>query len=237
MNPGSSNNNYPEKNEVDHLSAKLTGILQIKNKSLSEKFGNYMVSFEPSLFPMNIHKLYPGYATYILELGSGWGEFALEYAKQNPDSMYIALDKKKYRIKKSVKEQFQKKISNIRWMICNLEWIFHNVFEKKSFDKIIINFPDPWPKTRHQKHRFVGPKMIEELLLILKPGGIVEFATDNWPYMEEGLAHFESSGKWENIHGKGIILSQIPDRPESFFENLKKSEKENIYIIQLKKLY
>ena len=231
----------PVNNEIidfklrENLQKKLTYILESKNNGLSTKYKDGLIPFQPSLFPLDAKQLYPGYASYSLELGSGWGEFALELSQKNPDSLYIALDKKKYRIKKSLKEQTQKKIPNLRWMVCNLEWIFNGLFEKESFDNIFINFPDPWPKSRHQKHRFVGPELIDELTCITKPGGSLEFATDSWSYIQDVLPVFESSVHWKNMHGKGVILPSLPGRPVSFFENLKRSEKENIYIIQLEK--
>jgi tRNA (guanine-N7-)-methyltransferase len=221
---------------AEDLKKKLIYILESKNKGLHEKYNDLLIPFKLSLFPLDIRKRFPGYATYTLELGGGWGEFALEYAKTNQDTLYVALDKKKYRIKKSVKEQLQKNIPNVRWMVCNLEWIFNGLFTKQSIDKIIINFPDPWPKNRHLKHRFVGPELIDELSRVTKPGGSLEFATDSWSYMQDVVAHFDDSEKWQNIHGKKVILPRVENRPISFFEDLKRSENEHIYIIQLEKL-
>ncbi|MDH4262196.1 MAG: methyltransferase domain-containing protein [Spirochaetia bacterium] len=220
----------------ENIQKKLTYILESKNNGLSTKYKDCLIPFEPSLFPLNVKQLYPRYLSYLLELGSGWGEFALEYAQKNPDHLYIALDKKKYRIKKSAKEQTRMNIPNLRWMVCNLEWVFNGLFEKESFDKIFINFPDPWPKSRHQKHRFVGPELIAELTSITKSGGILEFATDSWLYMQDVLPVFERSLNWKNKYGDGVILPALAGRPVSFFENLKRSEKENIYIIVLEKL-
>lgn len=218
------------------LQKKLTYILESKNRGLAEKYNDYIIPFQASSFPFDVRKMYPNFASYALELGCGWGEFTLESAIGQQDTLFIALDKKKYRIKKSVKEQVRKDLSNIRWMVCNLEWVFDGIFEEQSLDKIVINFPDPWPKSRHQKHRFVGPRLIAELSKIIKTGGSLEFATDSWPYLREVAEHFEDTEKWKNKNGKKVILPRLPDRPISFFENLKRSENENIYIMELEKL-
>jgi len=225
----------PRAPEFD-LQKKLTYILETKNKGLIEKFEDFIIPFQSAKFPYDVRTMFAGYSSYCLELGCGWGEFTLESAQADKDTLHIALDKKKYRIKKSVKDQVRRNLPNIRWMVANLEWVFAGVFEKESLDKIIINFPDPWPKSRHQKHRFVGPALIEELSKITKAGGLLEFATDSWSYMEDVIGHFEDSGMWKNRNGSRIILPGKSSRPTSFFENLKRSENENIYLIELERL-
>ena len=234
------------------LQQKLVSILTSKNTSLRNSFPDNILDFHSDIFPLRIREMFPGYSHYLLELGSGWGDFCLEYARQNPETLCIALDKKKYRIKKSAKEQFAAGIKNIRWLVCHFDWKFENLFLPDSFDKIIINFPDPWPKKRHQKNRFIRPDFVKELALIARSGsglngsqnfgqgfykksGELEFATDNWKYMEDALQDFLDSHCWENIHGENVVLPFLANRPASFFEILKRQEKENIYFIQLGK--
>ena len=48
-----------------------------------------------------------------------------------------------------------------------------------SLDAAYLLYPDPWPKTRHHKRRFISPQTLGELARVLKPGGRVAFAT--WP--------------------------------------------------------
>lgn len=231
------------------IQEKLFYILKSKNQTLKDKYPQFAAGFDPETFPLDIRQVYPGYEKYVLELGCGWGEFALEYSQKNPGHFYLALDKKRYRIKKSLRihsgitseigaGQNGNDISldNLRWMVCNFDWYFHGLFLPHSFDKVIINFPDPWPKKKQTKHRFIKFEFINALHEILNKDGIIEFATDHWNYMENGLMDFNKSGKFENIHGENVILNQIQNRPESFFESLKREEKENIYIISLKKL-
>ena len=85
------------------IKRKLAGILQSKNKRLSdalpESFRDFIISYQQGVTALNPGKMYPEYSSVVLELGCGWGEFALEYALAHPDSLYLALDKKKYRIK------------------------------------------------------------------------------------------------------------------------------------------
>jgi tRNA (guanine-N7-)-methyltransferase len=49
-------------------------------------------------------------------------------------------------------------------------------------DRLFLLFPDPWPKARHAKRRFVHPAMLPVLARVLKPGGIWRVASDDPTY-------------------------------------------------------
>lgn len=51
-----------------------------------------------------------------------------------------------------------------------------------SLDRLFLMFPDPWPKTRHAKRRFVHPEMIPIVARALKPGGFWRVASDDPTY-------------------------------------------------------
>jgi tRNA (guanine-N7-)-methyltransferase len=51
-----------------------------------------------------------------------------------------------------------------------------------SLDRLFLMFPDPWPKSRHAKRRFVHPEMIPIVARALKPGGIWRVASDDPTY-------------------------------------------------------
>lgn len=51
-----------------------------------------------------------------------------------------------------------------------------------SLDRLFLLFPDPWPKARHTKRRFVHPALLPELARVLKPGGLWRIASDDPTY-------------------------------------------------------
>jgi tRNA (guanine-N7-)-methyltransferase len=51
-----------------------------------------------------------------------------------------------------------------------------------ALDKIFLMFPDPWPKARHAKRRFIHPETIPELARVLAPGGEFRVASDDPTY-------------------------------------------------------
>ena len=62
-----------------------------------------------------------------------------------------------------------------------------------SLDAAYLLYPDPWPKTRHHKRRFISPTTLGELARVLKPGSIFRFATDIEDYANWTLAHIVRS--------------------------------------------
>ncbi|MEO0637716.1 MAG: tRNA (guanine(46)-N(7))-methyltransferase TrmB, partial [Pseudomonadota bacterium] len=65
-----------------------------------------------------------------------------------------------------------------------LDWL-----PDESVDRIDLLYPDPWPKPRHFKRRFVNAQSLERFLRVLKPGGVFRFASDIDSYQNWTLAH------------------------------------------------
>ena len=187
-------------------------------------------------FPLDIKRKYPGYAHYILEIGSGWGEFAIALAKKQPDHLILALEKKKKRVLRAEKRQKSESIQNIKWMILDVSWFFDGVFGQDSFERVIINFPDPWPKKRHRKHRLMNEGLVKSLTRITSKKAMLEFASDSWSYMEESLRTLENSASWKNKNGRGVVLKEVPGRIESFYEILQKKDGKNAYYLEFEKI-
>ena len=211
---------------------KLSDIMALRSQNFAESQKSYILTFDPANFPILLQKRFPEYKSFILEIGSGWGEFTLELAKQKPDSLIIAVEKKKKRITRSIKNQINMNIENIRWMLLDVSWFFDNIFQEESFDHIIMNFPDPWPKKKHKKHRILTNRFLQSITKISRNNSLFEFASDYWSYICDALSVIENSEEWKNMNGHGVLLTNISNRPESYFQKLKIEEGENIYFLQ-----
>jgi tRNA (guanine-N7-)-methyltransferase len=62
-----------------------------------------------------------------------------------------------------------------------------------SLDRIFVLFPDPWPKSRHNKRRIVQAETVAEFARLLKPGGRLRFASDWADYVDWSLQRFIAS--------------------------------------------
>ena len=65
-----------------------------------------------------------------------------------------------------------------------LTFSIHYLFDQ-SLDAVYINFPDPWPKHRHVKHRIIQSHFIQELRRTIKKEKKVIFVTDDLSYKEQ----------------------------------------------------
>lgn len=67
------------------------------------------------------------------------------------------------------------------------------VLPAHSLGRVMVLFPDPWPKTRHHKRRFIQAASLDAMAAALRPGGQLRFASDNPDYvawtLERVLAH------------------------------------------------
>ncbi|MCS6972112.1 MAG: tRNA (guanine-N7)-methyltransferase, partial [Leptospiraceae bacterium] len=168
---------------------------------------------------------------YVLELGSGWGEFTRKMAQREPANFFLAVEKKLDRILTSTRKQKQEQITNIRYLLLDIAWFFEGVFAPQQFDRVVINFPDPWPKARHHKHRFFSTALAETLANITTPGAVLEFATDDYAYMREAMQVLEKHPQWHNRVAPWHASGSIPNRPQSYFETLHRAEGAPIYFL------
>ena len=61
-----------------------------------------------------------------------------------------------------------------------------------SIMRVFILFPDPWPRERHHKRRFICPANLDALARIIQPGGELHFASDSLDYCQWTLGHMQN---------------------------------------------
>ncbi|MGD0142088.1 MAG: tRNA (guanine(46)-N(7))-methyltransferase TrmB [Rhizomicrobium sp.] len=88
-----------------------------------------------------------------------------------------------------------------------------------SLGRVFILFPDPWPKVRHHKRRFIQTNTLDMLARVMKPGGELRFASDDADYaawtLERVIAH--PAFEWSAICAQDWKL-RPPDWPETRYE-------------------
>ncbi len=79
-----------------------------------------------------------------------------------------------------------------------------------SLDRVMILFPDPWHKVRHNKRRFLQDETAVEIARLLKPGGRVRFVTDWLDYAEWALERLERTPGLTRIMAEGEDWFAVP---------------------------
>ncbi len=135
--------------------------------------------------PGDVAELFSGnFDRLVLEIGFGGGEHLVCRALEQPDTAFIGCEPFINGMGKALSAIDNHNLSNIRLYDEDatplLDWL-----PAASFDIIYLLYPDPWPKKRHWKRRFVGPDNLNRFVSLLKPGGQLRFASDiahytNW---------------------------------------------------------
>ena len=163
---------------------------------------------------------------YILELGSGWGEFASEWIRKYPKDKYLAMEIKNDRIAKSIKVVYEKNPeAKFKVLPINFNWFLEKTLPKQSFDIIIINFPDPWPKRRHWKHRLIQKDFPHRIQTLLRPSGKIYLSTDYSPYARKILGIFQKAKGFKSLYPRPYYTREHSKLfPYTYFEKLQKEK-------------
>ena len=144
-----------------------------------------------------------------LEIGCGKGDFVCGIAKRNPDAHYIAMEKvtdvlvvavEKYASERGLGHLApnggwlapdgtvykdgnawdipEADRGNVQFFLGDAK-LLPELFPDSVFDRIYVNFCDPWPKKGYADRRLTAPGFLKEYIRVLKPGGMFCFKTDN----------------------------------------------------------
>jgi len=123
-----------------------------------------------------------------LEVGFGGGEHALAQAASHPDAGLIACEVFENgicsllsRLVPEGEDAHGKMPENLRLWTDDAR-VLLRALPGESLEKIFLLFPDPWPKARHAKRRFVHPEQLALLARVLRPGAEWRVATDDPTY-------------------------------------------------------
>jgi len=129
----------------------------------------------------------PAVAEVRLEIGFGGGEHLLAAAAANPAIGFIGCEAYINGMAKMLAAIAQRGLANIRLHHGDaadlLQWL-----PPGALSRVDLLYPDPWPKRRHWKRRFVQDASIAAIAQVLRPGGEFRFATDIADYAGWTLA-------------------------------------------------
>jgi tRNA (guanine-N7-)-methyltransferase len=130
----------------------------------------------------------------FLEIGFGGGEHLLFEAREHPHSGFIGVEPFVRGLAKVVTKIARDNLRNIRLYDQDatvlLDWL-----PAASLRRVDLLFPDPWPKKRHWKRRFVNATNLDRIVRCLQPRGTFRFATDVESYIEWTLEQVAAHGR------------------------------------------
>ncbi|WP_197513632.1 tRNA (guanosine(46)-N7)-methyltransferase TrmB [Mycobacterium sp. E2462] len=123
-------------------------------------------------------------APLVLEIGCGSGTSTLAMAKQEPDVDVIAVEIYRRGLAQLLVAIDRDQVDNIRLIRGNAVEVLQRLIAPGTLAGVRVFFPDPWPKARHHKRRFLQPGTVGMIADRLLPGGVLHVATDHAGYAE-----------------------------------------------------
>ncbi|EON32037.1 MULTISPECIES: tRNA (guanosine(46)-N7)-methyltransferase TrmB [Gordonia] len=136
---------------------------------------------EPQL---DLTELFGRDAPKVLEIGSGTGISTAAMAEAEPDVDVVAVEVYKPGLAQLLGLIDRNGLTNVRLIRGDAAIVLTELIPSSSLTGIRLFFPDPWPKSRHHKRRFVQTGTLELIADRLIPGGVLHIATDHAGYAE-----------------------------------------------------
>lgn len=128
-----------------------------------------------------------------LEIGFGGGEHLVHMARSYPQVALIGAEPFVNGIAMLLGKIRGAGVDNLRLYPGDVRDLFE-VLPPAGVEKIFLNYPDPWPKARHHRRRFVTPEYLEPLAQIAAPGAEFRIATDIPDYTRQALEEVPPQG-------------------------------------------
>ncbi len=143
-----------------------------------------LLAIEPARYPKRYFDV--DVEEVWLEVGYGGGEHLLWQAKVHPKVGLIGAEPYESGTSKLLSKLEHETVANIRLYEGDVRDVI-DALPDASIGRFFILFPDPWPKTRHHKRRFIQMEMLDRLARILRPGAELRFASDDAGYVAYAL--------------------------------------------------
>jgi tRNA (guanine-N7-)-methyltransferase len=120
-----------------------------------------------------------------IEIGTGKAAFLLNEARAHLEVNFLGIERASKYYRYAVDRIGRWGLTNVRIIRTDAATFLANSIPDNSVDCFHIYFPDPWPKRRHNKRRFLCPANLEHILRTLKTGGQLKIATDHIDYFQQ----------------------------------------------------
>tara|TARA_B100000963_G_scaffold17992_1_gene13793 strand:+ start:3900 stop:4568 length:669 start_codon:yes stop_codon:yes gene_type:complete len=208
-----------------------------RERPLSKKQKQVFLSLSKHKFDFSVlrEKDYYKKNKIFLEIGFGSGEIIFKEAKKNPNNIYIGIEYYRRGVAQLLKKIEDYNLKNIKIFHGDAHKFLKN-FSGIFFDEVWLFFPDPWPKKRHEKRRFIQKESINKLYEVIKPKGNLYISSDHKIYISWTLILFNQNDKfewlaenhldWENphadYHGSRYEVKSLKKNRMPYFLKFKK---------------
>jgi tRNA (guanine-N7-)-methyltransferase len=159
------------------------------------EYPDLVLNLESLAGEINFTQLFGRDCPVHIEVGSGKATFLVHEARAQPQVNFLGIDWAHKYYRQSVDRIGRWNLTNVRLVRAEAATFLAEFVPAESVACFHIYFPDPWPKRRHHKRRFLQASTIETMIRCLKPGGEIRVATDHTDYfawIEEAVSAYST---------------------------------------------
>jgi len=168
--------------------------------------------------PFDLDAVFGRTAPRCLEIGFGAGEVIGSLAQAHPDIDYLGMEVHRAGVGRLLLRAAQDELANLRIICHDAAEVLATAMPDRSFDSILIFFPDPWHKKRHHKRRLIDAPFVLTLARRLRPRGVLRLATDWQAYAEQMLAVCNACPELRTLSSDTGYVPRPEFRPPTRFE-------------------
>jgi tRNA (guanine-N7-)-methyltransferase len=176
----------------------------------------------PAAAPLRLH----------VDVGFGDGAFLTELARRDPGRAVVGIELSFKRALKVARRLSRTDLRNVRLLGVDAAWAVREAFEDESVETFWVNFPDPWPKRRHRRRRFVEPAFVAELSRRLMIGGSLHVATDDPAYAAAIRTALEGEPLLEKTQASAPHLCERHELPPTTFQRVWFAQRRQCFFFQ-----
>lgn len=166
-------------------------------------------------------------APLYLELGCGKGGFLAQLAPAHPEINFLGLDIKSEVLglaKRKIEAAYaaiNRSVNNLLLTAYDIERLPMIFAQTDQVDRIYINFCNPWPRVRDQKHRLTHPRQLAQYRQYLRPGGQLWFKTDDEALFMDTVKYLAQEN-WrleyhtKDLHASGFTPNIVTEHEKMF---------------------
>jgi tRNA (guanine-N7-)-methyltransferase len=168
--------------------------------------------------PLDTRTLFGDSRPLQFEIGFGAGEHLAGQAKLHPEHGFIGCEPFINGVVGALQHIQADGLSNVRLHMGDALDVLARLPDA-SLERVYLLHPDPWPKARHAKRRFMNPGPLDRIASKLKPGGEFRFGTDHPVYLRWALMQMNRRDdfEWQANEAKDF-LTRPADWPETRYE-------------------
>ena len=172
----------------------------------------------PGRDPIDLGALFPEASEVWLEIGFGGGEHMLHMAAAHPGVGIIGCEAYINGVAMLLSGIERAGVGNLAIHAGDARDLM-DVLPGGSVAQVFLLYPDPWPKKRHHKRRFINPENLDQLARIMAPGAVLRLATDIGDYVRHALEVLERDGRFAALaHGPADWREPWPGWPGTRYE-------------------